>query len=283
MKNITKNMINNKTVQRAITFYGIGLHTSAKCAIKVSPANKGDGIKFIICGEEILLDSSSLNGSCLGTNIVGKTKTLRTVEHLLSSLSGLGITDAVVSTTDLEVPILDGSSAEFFNQIKSAGIHKLGMFEPKLVTKNIIVSDGEKFVEIKPSSYGERNVEFQISFDNKVVKSMPQFMVYHHSESSFYDQIAFARTFGFKRDLEALLSKNLCLGGSLDNAILIDDERVINIDGLRFQNEIISHKILDIIGDLYPLFREYTGFTIKANQAGHVINSRFLKKFMSDH
>lgn len=275
-------MVNNKTVQREITFYGIGLHTSAKCALKISPANKGDGIKFFISGEEVSLNSSSLNGSCLGTNIVGRTKVLRTVEHLLSSLCGLGITDAIVTTSDIEVPILDGSSADYFNQIKSAGVVNIGSFDPIIVTKHLIVKDGEKFVEITPSAYGDRNVEFKISFENKVVQKMPQLMSYRHSESSYYDQIAFSRTFGFKKDLEALLSNNLCLGGSLDNAILIDEERVINVDGLRFDNEIVSHKILDIIGDLYPIFSGYTGFTIKANQAGHAINSKFLKKFMND-
>ncbi|KDM91050.1 UDP-3-O-acyl-N-acetylglucosamine deacetylase [Photobacterium galatheae] len=276
-------MVYGKTIQREVSFYGVGLHTSAKCALKITPAQKGEGLVFNLKGESVVVNSDSLKGSCLGSNIVGGQASLRTVEHLLSALSGLGITDAYISTNDIEVPILDGSAADFFNQLKSAGICLLGDYPQRRVANPFSVSDGSKMVEIVPRDDGEQVVDFSISFNNQVVQGMPQKMSYIHNESNFYEQIAFARTFGFKRDLEALLSNNLCLGGSLENAILIDDDRVINLDGLRFKSEIISHKILDILGDLYPLFRDFTSFTIKANQAGHAINNQFLKGFYREY
>lgn len=274
-------MIYSKTIQRDVTFYGIGLHTSAKCTLKVSPAESGSGFLFRVRDEVAKVDHTTLQGSNLGTNMLCGSSVVRTVEHLLSALVGLGITDAIISTNDVETPILDGSAADFFKELKSAGVRTTGEHKPKKLDKQLIVSSGGKRVAIYPREDEEVVVSFSINFDNDVVKAMPQSLIYSHSEGNYFECIAFARTFGFKKDLETLLSNNLCLGGSLENAILIDDCRVINVDGLRFDSEIVSHKILDIIGDLSPIFRDYIGFTIIAEQAGHSINNEFLKQFYS--
>ncbi|MCY9860929.1 UDP-3-O-acyl-N-acetylglucosamine deacetylase [Vibrio coralliirubri] len=275
-------MIFSKTIQRDVIFYGIGLHTSAKCSLKVSPADAGTGYLFRVRDEEAKVDHITLEGSNLGTNMVCGSSVVRTVEHLLSALVGLGITDVIITTNDVETPILDGSAADFFKELKFAGVRTIGDHKPLRLDKQLTISMGGKMVAIYPRNDNDVVVSFRIDFDNEVVRTMPQELTYSHSEDNYFEQIAFARTFGFKKDLQALLSNNLCLGGSLENAVLIDDNRVINVDGLRFESEIVSHKVLDIIGDLSPVFRDYIGFTLVADQAGHSINNKFLKQFYAE-
>lgn len=268
-----------KTLQRDLSFEGIGLHTSNHSVVRITPAPDGTGIVFVVRGESIQVDHNSLNGSALGTNIVNGNCQTRTVEHLLSALCACGITDAFVVTDATEIPILDGSAIDFFNGIAAVGTKKLSAFEPIAVRESITVFDGEKYIALEPIETNEIIIEFEIKFDNEAVSKMPQNLIYRHNTSNFYDHIASARTFGFKKDLEHLLSLNLCLGGSLENAILIDENRIINVNGLRFENELVAHKILDLVGDLSPILSKYTGFKIKAHQAGHSINNKFLRKF----
>ena len=268
-----------KTLQRDLSFEGIGLHTSNHSVVKITPAPDGTGIVFVVRGESIQVDHNSLNGSSLGTNLVQGNCQIRTVEHLLSALCACGITDAFVVTDATEIPILDGSAIDFFNGISTVGAKKLSIFEPEIVRESISVIDGEKYISLEPIEEEEIVIEFEIKFDNETVSKMPQNLIYHHNTSNFYDHIASARTFGFKKDLEHLLSLNLWLGGSLENAILIDENRIINVNGLRFENELVAHKVLDLVGDLSPVLSKYTGFKIKAHQAGHSINNKFLRKF----
>ena len=268
-----------KTIRREVVLSGIGLHSSEKCCIRIEPAKLGTGIVFSTKQENIKVSSETLSGSSLGTNLIGATTEVRTVEHLLSAITALGITDLIIRTTKIEVPILDGSSAVFFNELMAAGIQNLGSYSKKRLTSQCLFELDSKSVLIRPRRDDKCIVRFQIAFDNKVVSAMPQTIEYEHSKVNYLNEIAYARTFGFKRDIEFLISQMLCLGGSLENAILIDEDAVINIGGLRFDNEIISHKVLDIIGDLSPIFNNFVGFEIIANKAGHTINNLFLRHF----
>lgn len=272
-------MFFRKTIQKDISFEGIGLHTSDHSTVKLLPATEGTGVSVIIGNEKIPIDNTTLFGSSLGTDITSNGIKIRTVEHLLSAISGLGITDIQIIVNGNEIPILDGSAIDYHNGLLAVGIKTLG---PYMKRKNILdfsVYHGSKYIRISPRKDKEITIEFSIKFENKIVSNMPQKLIYKHSESEYFNNIASARTFGFKRDLDSLLSENLCLGGSLENAILIDEDRIINTGGLRFSNEIVAHKVLDFVGDLSPLLKDYCGFHIEAHQGGHSINNKFLKAY----
>ena len=216
----------------------------------------------------------------LGTSLTADGGTVSTVEHLMSALAGLGIDNLVVELSASEVPIMDGSAGPFVFLLQSAGIEEQNA--PKKfvrIKKSVKVEDGDKWARFDP--YDGFKVNFEIEFDHPVFKRRSQVASMDFSTTTFLREVSRARTFGFMRDLEYMRAQNLALGGNLDNAIVLDDYRVLNEDGLRYEDEFVKHKILDAIGDLYllghSLIGEFSGF-----KSGHGLNNRLLRTLIAD-
>ncbi len=228
----------------------------------------------------MLADADSVGNTTLGTSLVQGDTTVATVEHLMAALAGLGIDNAYVDLSAPEVPIMDGSAAPFVFLLQSGGIAEQGA--PKRfirIKRKLRVEDGEKWAEFRP--YSGYKVNLSIDFDHPIFKKHTQSASINFSTMSFIKELSRARTFGFLRDIEALRARNLTLGGTMDNAVVLDDYRVLNEDGLRYEDEFVKHKILDAIGDLYllghSLLGEFTGY-----KSGHGLNNKLLRALRAD-
>jgi UDP-3-O-[3-hydroxymyristoyl] N-acetylglucosamine deacetylase len=272
-------MLMQRTLKTAIRATGIGLHTGRKVYMTLRPAAVNTGIVFrrMDLDPPVVIHGDALNvgETMLGTTLMRGDVKVATVEHLLAAMAGLGVDNACVDLTAPEVPIMDGSAAPFVFLLQSAGITEQDA--PKQfvrIRKTVRVEDGDKWAEFRP--YAGFRVNFRIDFDHAVFKRHTQQASVDFSSTSFLKEVSRARTFGFMREIEALRARNLTLGGNMDNAIVLDDFRVLNEDGLRFEDEFVKHKILDAIGDLYllghPLIGEYTGY-----KSGHALNNRLLR------
>jgi UDP-3-O-[3-hydroxymyristoyl] N-acetylglucosamine deacetylase len=216
----------------------------------------------------------------LGTTLVNGDVKVSTVEHLLSAFAGLGIDNAFVDLSAPEVPIMDGSAGPFVFLLQSAGIEEQPAAKKFVrVLKKLRVEDGDKWAQFTP--YGGFKINFEIEFDHPVFKKRSQTATMEFSTTTFLKEISRARTFGFMRDVEYLRAHNLALGGTMDNAIVLDDYRILNEDGLRYEDEFVKHKILDAIGDLYllgySLIGEFTGY-----KSGHDLNNKLLRALIAD-
>ena len=271
-----------RTLKDSIRATGIGLHSGAKVFMNLRPAPPNTGIVFrrLDLPEPVDIPASALavTDTMLGTTLERGGAKVATVEHLMSAMAGLGIDNAFVDLTAPEVPIMDGSAAPFVFLLQSAGIEEQNA--PKRfirVLKPVKVVDGDKWAQLKPHDGFRLN--FEIDFDHPVLRKHRQAMRLDFSTTAFLKEISRARTFGFLRDLEMLRARDLTLGGSLDNAIVLDDYRVLNEDGLRFRDEFVRHKVLDAVGDLYLLGRsligEFTGF-----KSGHRLNNLLLRALL---
>jgi len=275
-------MLRQRTLAEPVTACGIGLHSGVPVRLTLRPAPADFGIVFRRIDVDPPRDIRSRAGAVGDTRMAstlsdGDVK-VATVEHLMSALSGLGIDNAVVEVDAAEIPIMDGSAATFVYLLRSAGVQEQSA--PKRfieVIKPVEVRDGEKWARLDPF-FGFR-LEFTIDFSHPAVDATGQQVRVNFAESSFVDDIARARTFGFVSDVDLLRSKGLALGGSLDNAIVMDEVRVINPGGLRRPNEFAMHKALDAIGDLYllgnPLMASYSAF-----KSGHALNNALLRALM---
>lgn len=229
---------------------------------------------------DVAADATAVGETMLGTTLVNGKATVATVEHLMAALAGLGIDNAFIDLSAPEVPIMDGSSAPFVFLLQSAGIAEQNALKRLVrIKKTIRVEDGDKWAEFKP--YSGYKVNLSIDFDHPIFKKHTQTASIDFSSTSFVKQVSRARTFGFLRDIEALRARNLTLGGSMDNAIVLDDFRVLNEDGLRYEDEFVRHKILDAIGDLYllghSLIGEFTGY-----KSGHGLNNQLVRALLAD-
>ncbi|MBM4195969.1 MAG: UDP-3-O-acyl-N-acetylglucosamine deacetylase [Gammaproteobacteria bacterium] len=276
-------MLAQRTLKTAIRATGIGLHTGRKVFMTLRPAASNTGIVFrrvdVEPVAEVPADACLVGETMLGTTLVKGDVKVATVEHLLSAMSGLGIDNAYVDLTAPEVPIMDGSAAPFVFLLQSAGIAE--QQAPKQfirVRETVRVAEGDKWAEFKPHA-GFR-VNFRIEFEHAVFKRHSQQASVDFSTTAFLREVSRARTFGFLREIEALRARNLTLGGNMGNAIVLDDFRILNEDGLRFEDEFVKHKILDAIGDLYllgkPLLGEYTGF-----KSGHSLNNQLCRALLA--
>ena len=277
-------MLNQRTLKNTIRATGVGLHTGRKVLMVLRPAPADSGIVFrrtdLDEPADVPAQAHHVGETTLGTTLVyGNTK-VSTVEHLMSALAGLGIDNLVVELSAGEVPIMDGSAGPFVFLLQSAGIEEQGA--PKKfvrVKKSIKVEDGDKWARFDP--YDGFKVNFEIEFDHPVFKRRSQAASMDFSTTAFLREVSRARTFGFMRDLEYMRSRNLALGGNLDNAIVLDDYRILNEDGLRYEDEFVKHKILDAIGDLYllghSLIGEFSGY-----KSGHGLNNRLLRTVIAD-
>ena len=277
-------MLKQRTLSNSIRASGVGLHSGEKVNMTLRPAAKDTGIIFrrldIEPIQQIPALAKSVIGTMLGTTIAKKNASVMTVEHILAAFAGLGIDNALIDLDGPEVPIMDGSSASFIFLIESAGIEEQNASKKFLrIKKKIRVEDGEKFAEFKP--YNGYRISFEIDFDHPMIKSKLTKLSVDFSTLTFLKEISRARTFGFLKEIETLRSKNLALGGSLDNAIVFDDYRILNQDGLRYQDELVRHKILDVVGDLYLmghiLVGEFNGY-----KSGHELNNKLILKLYTD-
>jgi UDP-3-O-[3-hydroxymyristoyl] N-acetylglucosamine deacetylase len=277
-------MVGQRTLKNSIRASGVGLHTGKKVLMVLRPALADTGIVFrrtdLANSEDIPARAENVGETALGTTLVKGDSKVSTVEHLLSAFAGLGIDNAIVEVSAAEVPIMDGSAGPFVFLLQSAGIEE--QRAPKRfvrIKQPVRVEDGEKWAEFRP--FDGFKVNFEIEFNHPIFKRRSQKASMDFSTTSFLREVSRARTFGFMRDLEMMRSRNLALGGNLDNAIVLDDFRVLNEDGLRYEDEFVKHKILDAIGDLYllghSLIGEFSGY-----KSGHALNNRLLRTMLKD-
>ena len=277
-------MIRQRTLKNVIRATGIGLHTGEKVYLTLQPAAVDTGIVFrrvdVDPPVEIPARAENVGDTTLSTSLVCAGTRVATVEHLLSALAGLGIDNAYVDVSAPEVPIMDGSAGPFVFLVQSAGVEEQNA--PKRfirIKKRVQVEEGDKWARFDP--FEGFKVSFAIEFDHPVFKNRCQEAVVDFSTTSFVKEVSRARTFGFMRDIELLREKHLALGGSLDNAVVVDDYRVLNEDGLRYDDEFVKHKVLDAIGDLYLLGRSLIG-AFSGYKSGHALNNRLLRALMAD-
>ena len=272
-------MVGQRTIRNSIRATGVGLHTGRRVLMTVRPGPPDTGIVFVrtdlVGAAEIPARAVNVGETTLGTTLIQGDARVSTVEHLLSAFAGLGIDNARVELNAPEVPIMDGSAGPFVFLLQSAGIEEQS--EPKRFTRvmrTVRVEDGDKWAQFDP--YEGFRVNFEIEFDHPIFKRRMQRATMDFSTTAFLKEISRARTFGFMRDLEMLRSHNLALGGTLDNAIVLDDSKVLNEGGLRYEDEFVKHKILDAIGDLYLLGHSLIG-EFSGHKSGHGLNNRLLR------
>lgn len=277
-------MLRQRTLKNTIRATGVGLHSGKKVLMVLRPAPVNTGIVFYRTDLPkpiaVAAHALNVNETSLGTTLVNGDVKVATVEHLLSAFAGLGIDNAFVDLSAPEVPIMDGSAGPFVFLLQSAGIEEQPALKKFVrVLKPVRAEEGDKWAEIRP--YDGFKVNFAIEFDHPVFKKHSQTASLEFSTTAFLKEISRARTFGFMRDLEYMRSRNQALGGTMDNAIVLDDYRILNEDGLRYEDEFVKHKILDAIGDLYllgfSLIGEYTGF-----KSGHGLNNKVLRALIAD-
>ena len=275
-------MIRQRTLKTVIGATGVGLHTGEKVLLTLRPAPVGTGIIFRRVDLDPVIDiPASLENVCdtrLSTTLEYQGTRVSTVEHLMAAFAGLHIDNAIVELDSTEVPIMDGSAAVFVFLIQSAGIEMQSEAKRFIRIKDRIeVREGDKWARFEP--YDGFRLSFSIDFDHPTMKSSAQHAMVDLSKASFTKEVSRARTFGFLQDVEALREAGLARGGSLDNAIVLDDDRVINDDGLRYGDEFVKHKILDAIGDLYLLGYPLIG-TFSAHKSGHGLNNGLLRELV---
>ena len=276
-------MIRQRTLKNVIRATGVGLHTGEKVYLTLRPAAPDTGIVFRRTDLEQPVDipATPLNvgDTQLSTTLIKDGVRVSTVEHLLSAFAGLGIDNAYVDVSAAEVPIMDGSAGPFVFLIQSAGIEEQN--RPKRfvrIKRPVRVEDGDKYALFEP--YDGFKVDFVIDFDHPAFASRTRRATVDLSATSFVKEVSRARTFGFLRDIEALRQRNLAMGGSLDNAVVVDDYRVLNEEGLRYEDEFVRHKILDAIGDLYLLGHSLIG-AFQGYKSGHGLNNQLLRALIA--
>ncbi len=277
-------MIKQRTLKRIVQATGVGLHTGKKVTLTMRPVPANTGVIYrrtdLNPPVDFPADAKSVRDTMLCTCLVNEDDVrISTVEHLNAALAGLGIDNIVIEVNAPEIPIMDGSAAPFVFLLLDAGIEELRTAKKFIRIKETVrVEDGDKWAEMRP--YNGFKLDFTIDFNHPAIDSSTQRYKLDFSAESFMSQISRARTFGFMRDIEYLQSKGLCLGGSFDCAIVVDDYRVLNDDGLRFEDEFVRHKMLDAIGDLfmcgYNIIGEFTAF-----KSGHALNNKLLQAVLA--
>jgi UDP-3-O-[3-hydroxymyristoyl] N-acetylglucosamine deacetylase len=277
-------MIRQRTLKNVIRATGVGLHTGEKIYLTLRPAPVNTGIVFCRVDldppVQIKASLENVGETRLSTTLVKGDVRISTVEHLLSAMAGMGIDNAYVDLSAPEVPIMDGSAGPFVFLIQSAGIEEQQASKGFIRIKRVVeVKDGDRMARFEP--FDGFKVGFTIEFDHPVFKSNAQHSEIDFSATSFVKEVSRARTFGFIAEIEQLHERELALGGSIDNAVVLDDYRVLNEDGLRYRDEFVKHKILDVIGDLYLLGSGMIG-SFNGYKSGHELNNKLLRSLMED-
>ncbi|MBA1445716.1 MAG: UDP-3-O-acyl-N-acetylglucosamine deacetylase [Chromatiales bacterium] len=277
-------MIRQRTLKNVIRATGVGLHTGQKVYLTLRPAAPDTGIVFrrvdLDPAVEIRACPENVGDTRLSTTLMQHGVRISTVEHLLSALAGLGIDNAYVDVSAPEVPIMDGSAGPFVFLLQSAGVEEQNAAKRFIkIKRKVVVEDGDKRASFEP--FDGFKVSFAIDFDHPAFEQRAQYASVDFSSTSFVREVSRARTFGFLRDIEMLRQRELALGGSMDNAVVVDDYRVLNEDGLRYEDEFVKHKILDAIGDLYLLGHSLIG-AFSGHKSGHALNNRLLRELMQN-
>ena len=277
-------MLRQRTLKTAIRATGVGLHTGDKVYMTLRPAAENAGVTFrrVDLDEpvDIPADAKLVGETMLGTTLIRDGVKVATVEHLMSAVAGLGIDNLHVDLSASEVPIMDGSAGPFVFLLQSAGIEEQSAAKKFIrIKKKVRIEEDDKWAQFTP--FNGFKVNFQISFNHPVFNKLSQKASIDFSLTSFLKEVSRARTFCFLRDVEALRAQNLTLGGSMDNAIVLDDYRILNEDGLRYSNEFVIHKILDAIGDIYLLGHSLIG-EFSAYKSGHDLNNKLLRALLTD-
>ncbi len=277
-------MVKQRTLKNSVSVTGVGLHSGEKVTLGLRPAPVNSGIVFrrvdVKPVEEIRAHADLVHDTRLSTCMEQNGVRVATIEHLMSALAGLGVDNAYVDLDSAEVPIMDGSAGTFIFLLQSAGIVEQSAAKKFIrIKKTVEVRQGDKWVRFEPH-HGYK-LTFTINFAHPVFANTKQHVTVDLDEHSYIRDISRARTFGFMQDVEAMRAQGLALGGSLDNAIVMDDYRVLNADGLRFEDEFVKHKVLDAIGDLYllgyPLIGAFLGY-----KSGHALNNALLRELLAD-
>lgn len=276
-------MIRQRTLKNSIHATGVGLHNGEKVYLTLRPAPVNTGVIFkrvdLDDQIEIKAKAENVGDTSLSTTLVKDGVRISTVEHLLSAIAGMGIDNLYIDLSAAEVPIMDGSAGPFVFLIQSAGIQEQNAPKKFIrIKKQVLVEEGDKWAKFDP--FQGFKVGFSIDFDHPMIADY-QASELDFSSTSFVKEVSRARTFGFMRELEMLRENNLALGASLDNAIGLDDYRVINEDGLRYEDEFVKHKILDAIGDLYLLGHSLIG-AFSGHKSGHALNNRLLRTLIAN-
>ncbi|QYR52674.1 UDP-3-O-acyl-N-acetylglucosamine deacetylase [Lysobacter soyae] len=277
-------MIQQRTLKNVIRATGVGLHGGEKVYLTLRPAPVDTGVVFRRVDMnpvvEIPASGELVGETTLCTGLIKGDARVMTVEHLLSALAGLGIDNVFVELSAPEVPIMDGSSSPFVFLLQSAGIVEQNAAKKFIrIKKTVEVTEGDKRAAFEP--YDGFKLDFTVVFNHPAIPQSLSRAEVEFSSNAYVQEVSRARTFGFMRDLEYMRERNLGLGGSMDNAIVLDEFRVLNDDGLRYQDEFVRHKILDAVGDLYltghQVLGAYTGF-----KSGHALNNRLVRAVLAD-
>lgn len=277
-------MIRQRTIKHPVQETGIGLHKGEKVTMTLRPAPANTGIVFRRTDLEPFVDiparANAVGNTVLCTCVNNEDGvSVHTVEHLASALAGLGIDNIIIEVDSNELPIMDGSASPFIFLLQSAGIEELNA--PKRfirIKKPVRVEDGDKWAELVPHD-GFR-VDFKIDFDHPVISQTRQHMVLDFDSVSYVNEVSRARTFGFMRDVEYMNANNLALGASMENAVALDEFRILNPEGLRYDDEFLKHKILDAVGDLYLGGHSIIG-ELRAFKTGHGLNNKLLNQVLA--
>jgi UDP-3-O-[3-hydroxymyristoyl] N-acetylglucosamine deacetylase len=277
-------MIRQRTLKNMVRATGVGVHTGKKVYMTLRPASPDTGIVFrrvdLPGAPELRADAMLVGDTRLCSCLERDGVRVATVEHLMSAFAGLGVDNAYIDLTAMEVPIMDGSAGPFVFLIQSAGIEEQNAAKKFIrVRRPVEVREDDKWARLEP--YNGFRIEFGIDFSHPVFQAGPQRLSVDFATTSFNKEIARARTFGFMQEVESLRAAGLGLGGSLDNAIVVDEFRVLNADGLRYEDEFVKHKVLDAIGDLYLLGHPLLG-SFSAYKSGHSLNNRVLRGLLGD-
>jgi UDP-3-O-[3-hydroxymyristoyl] N-acetylglucosamine deacetylase len=276
-------MIRQRTLRNAIKATGVGLHTGEKVYLTLNPAPINTGIVFrrvdLDPVVEIPARAENVGDTTLSTSLVADNERVSTVEHLLAAMAGLGIDNSYIDVSAPEVPIMDGSAGPFVFLIQSAGIEEQSAAKKFIrIKRPVTVEDGDKVASFLP--FDGFKVSFTIDFDHPVFRDRTAHAEVDFSSTSFVKEVSRARTFGFMHEIEYLRTKGLARGGSVDNAIVVDEYRILNQDGLRYDDEFVKHKILDAIGDIYLLGHSLIG-EFKAYKSGHALNNVSLRTLIA--
>src|SRR6476620_10899976 len=277
-------MLKQRTIKNVIRATGVGLHSGEKVYLTLRPAAVDTGIVFRRVDLEPVVDipasAELVTETMLCTGLSRAGGQVLTIEHLMSAFAGLGIDNAYVDLSAPEVPIMDGSAGPFVFLLQSAGIEEQSKAKRFIrIKKSVTVRDGDKWARFEP--FDGFKVGFSIDFNHPMFTKRTSTSEIDFSTTSFVKEVSRARTFGFMRDIEMLREKNLALGGSMDNAIVLDDYRVLNEDGLRYEDEFVKHKILDAIGDLYLLGHSLIG-AFFGHKSGHELNNKLLRALIAE-
>jgi UDP-3-O-[3-hydroxymyristoyl] N-acetylglucosamine deacetylase len=277
-------MIKQRTLKNVIRATGVGLHTGKKVLLTLRPAPVNTGIIFRRIDLDPVIDiqacPENVGDTRLSTTLVSDKVRISTIEHLLSALAGFGIDNSYIDLSSDEVPIMDGSAGPFVFLIQSAGVEEQNAPKQFIrIKQRVRVEEPDKWAMFEP--FNGFKVGFTIEFDHPVFNEKNCRAEIDFSTTSFVKEVSRARTFGFMREVELLRERNLALGGSLDNAVVVDDYRILNDDGLRYEDECVKHKILDAIGDLYLLGHSLIG-SFTGYKSGHELNNRLLRELLAN-